>query len=166
MSAPSPEEANLYYYDGIAPGPKLIARTSTNAWEFAARISLPVTKLTHPVLLERFFTPDPDDKDSILIDEILDLLIGQTVRGMTLLHYSSSNQDGWQTVLVITVEAGTLKYKEGYALAMQCKEYFKDHGIYDVECEIREEVTDTDGQVAKAWRDVALACFDNMVDWI
>ncbi|KAH0496173.1 hypothetical protein TgHK011_003550 [Trichoderma gracile] len=165
-SAPSPEEAHLYYYDGISPGPKLIARTSTNEWELSARISLPVTNETHPNLLRTFFSPDPNDKRVILMDQILDVLSEQRLRAMTILHYTTRNDAEWQTVLAITVEPGTLKFREAHAFATQLKIMMGARNLLDVECEIREEVSPT---VAQAWGDVALAYIDgidNIEKWM
>ncbi|TFA97552.1 hypothetical protein CCMA1212_010722 [Trichoderma ghanense] len=175
---PSLEEALLYYYDGISACPKLIARSSNLIWDFAPRMSIPLNATTHPLLVERLFFPpasngddgDGDDRDSLLY-EILDILLGYPMVAIAFLHTCTRNQN-WQTVLVVDVKPGRLTWAEGYELAWHCKAVMHEHGIFDVECEVREALggdDDDDGQVAKLWHDVSLAFeddVDDIADWM
>ncbi|PTB63715.1 hypothetical protein BBK36DRAFT_1143429 [Trichoderma citrinoviride] len=160
--APSPEEAYLYYYDGIRPGKKkLIARTSTHVWDLSVNIEQQVLEESHPAVLDKMFAPPEDDDGDVLMDQILDATTSLRIRYMTVTHTGTKDVD-WQTVLLIDVEAGTLSWEDGYRIAMQCKGLMQDCGLLDVEVEIREKVEDDDGAMARLWHAVALACQDDV----
>ncbi|KAL7810759.1 hypothetical protein V8C44DRAFT_365397 [Trichoderma aethiopicum] len=163
MQAPSPEEAALYYYDGIRPGPKLIARTSSNVWDFSTRIYMPVTESTHPILLDRFFHNRGDGNGNVVPDHILGVLKGVDMTAITVVHHSDRNQDEWQTVLLVDVKAGTLAWEKAVTLALQCKELMVEFGIKDAECEIREAARAPEEEKVD-WEFMALALPDDIDD--
>lgn len=96
-------------------------------------------------------------------DHVLEVLKGLDMTAITVVHHSDCNQDKWQTVLMVDVNAGTLTWERAITLALECKELMVDFGIEDAECEIREAArAPTEEKVDREF--MALALPDDMDD--
>ncbi|KAK0207623.1 hypothetical protein IW262DRAFT_1281921 [Armillaria fumosa] len=136
QSRVSAEEAHSYYA-GLVSKPVLVARTSITPYE------APTGPEAYPRLKELRIVGDHDIQDvweddlalkvhAILSEKGVDWTSTNVVR-IGYVDESSSS-----VILWIGVKPDSLSYEDGISVALQCKGLLLDHGIDDVEVEIRE----------------------------
>lgn len=143
---PGAEEQEYYYY-GLPSNPKLIARTSTNIWAnpqmpgpttFTGTFNM-YRKMLQPVGRHPLLHQLWNNANSSLRVQIIDAVGSIQWNAIDILRIGFPHEDSPIT-LMIAVTPDTLSWSQGYTTAAQCKSILEQHGIYGVECEIRESV--------------------------
>ncbi|KAH7321334.1 hypothetical protein B0I35DRAFT_501489 [Stachybotrys elegans] len=147
---PSEEEAKAYYF-GFPSAPKLVARSSTAKWSFQPR-EIPL-KAIYPVNNHPIVALWNGNEESTLRRDILDALNGLDWRAIDILgtaypipphRFSDTHpertfpKEPTDTVLFVSLPAGSTSWETGVTYALKCKETLEKHGIMDVHCELKE----------------------------
>ena len=144
---PSAEEQDLYYF-GLPSQPKLVARSSTAAWEKLVDRTDPFwpsmrTKSLSPPGRHPL-APLWNDTNGTLRKDIIKALAAVEWHAIDVacLGYDSLNgeePEGPQPItLFVSVEPATVAWEEGHRIVMQCKAILERHGISDIDCEMKE----------------------------
>jgi hypothetical protein len=141
-SPPSEREAK-FYYTGLPSRPVLVARTGTTPWEPATgpdayRPPRPVKELGtvgNHAIKEAWET---------LYHKVLALLDEMEVKWISvdIVRIGNAEEDMHfaPVILWIGVMPASLSGRDGVVVASKCREILVEHGITDVDVEIRESV--------------------------
>lgn len=149
---PSLEEAGLYYY-GLPSRPRLVARTTTTPW---APLTGPEAYATAKEL-----RPIGDHKDLKkawwhygIPQKLIDLLDTMEIKWTSIdaVRIACVGDAHAPAIIWLGVMHKSLSGEKGVKLAAKCKELLLEHGIQDVDCEIREsEVFKSAGPKLLRW---------------
>lgn len=143
---PSTEERELYYF-GLPSLPKLVARSSTHDWVnpqkpeftmFTGTLNMYPKSLRpvgrHPLLHQLW-----NDASSSLRVQILEL-VSATADWSAIDILRIGLNDEFHITLLISVKPDSMSWGRGHSLVLRCLAILVNHGIHDVQCEIRESV--------------------------
>ncbi|KAF5011235.1 hypothetical protein FDECE_2634 [Fusarium decemcellulare] len=141
-TAPTAEEREQYYY-GLPSQPKLVARSSTEAWSIQydghaiGKTFSPVGRHAIAKLWNDSTTP--------LRRAIIQAIDGIDWSTIDVLRIGYERTNGFTheefthpVTLLISVQEGSTTWAQGLLVAIRCHEILGLHGIPDVHCEIRE----------------------------
>ncbi|PTB40189.1 hypothetical protein M441DRAFT_70020 [Trichoderma asperellum CBS 433.97] len=160
-SPPSVEERNFYYY-GLPSCPRLVARSSTHAWENPHRYdtttfppSVNMYKSLRPAagdpLLHRLW----NDATSSLRIQILEAVSVSDWTAVDILRLGWTGE--FHTTLLVSVKPESLTWSEAHPITIRCKEILEEHGISNIHCEIRESLVTSCGNAPSATRSATTA---------
>ncbi|KAF9783599.1 hypothetical protein IL306_008893 [Fusarium sp. DS 682] len=129
------------YYSGLPDGPNLVARSSTTPWkpcptdvDSFLKLLDPVEK--HPVV------PLWNDSAGPLRRKVLEAVKDIDWNAIDILRCGSSHEGDHYLVrpviLFVSVEPESTTWSHGRAVALKCRDILREHGINDVEVEIKE----------------------------
>ncbi|KAF5649146.1 uncharacterized protein FTJAE_1142 [Fusarium tjaetaba] len=129
------------YYHGLPDSPNLVARSATtpwngpvNDWDDCGRIFDPVEK--HAVV------PLWNDSTGPVRRKILEAVQDIDWNAIDILRFGSADFKDRHLVrpviLVVSVEPDSTTWLDGRAVALKCRDILREHGINDVEVEIKE----------------------------
>ncbi|KAL7895585.1 hypothetical protein HDV63DRAFT_411991 [Trichoderma sp. SZMC 28014] len=146
-SPPSESEAVLYYW-GLPSCPRLVARSSTNAWQppSPSPNHVATSKSLRPAggdpLLHRLW----NDATSSLRIQIVEALSAAVWTAVDILRIG---RDGdFHTTLLVSVKPASLSWAQAHPITLRCKGILEDHSIDNVHCEIRESIVVPCGNVS------------------
>lgn len=159
MESPSPpsDREAVSYYRGLPSCPRLVARSSTHAWEDPSRSSLPVItgKSLRPAggdpLLHRLW----NDATSSLRIHIVEALSAADWTAVDILRVGCDGD--FNTTLLVSVKPASLSWTQAHPITLRCKGILEEHGIHYVHCEIRESIVVSCGNVFSRSRSAAAA---------
>ncbi|KAH7313811.1 hypothetical protein B0I35DRAFT_480466 [Stachybotrys elegans] len=140
LEQPSEKESKYYYY-GLPSVPRLVARSSREPWTVGENPEGYAKQLYvvegHDVLRELWNKPQAPGS---LRDDMIRCLSQLDWKTMDILRagYPRLPQQGFPTILFVTVPPGSTTWKDGVGFALRAKSVFEKHGIDDVHCEIKE----------------------------
>ncbi|KAF5637951.1 hypothetical protein F52700_4654 [Fusarium sp. NRRL 52700] len=140
-AAPPSRKESCVYYRGLPGGPNLVARFTTTPWDGPVsdfdeygRILDPVEK--HAVV------PLWNDSTGPLRCNILEAVADIDWNAIDILRCSSTHYKDRHLVrpviLFVSVEPESTAWSNGRAVALKCREILREHGIKDVDVEIKE----------------------------
>ncbi|KAF5532941.1 hypothetical protein FMEXI_12129 [Fusarium mexicanum] len=141
LATPPSREESCSYYRGLPGTPRLVARSTTTPWEGPVsdfdeygRILDPVEK--HAVV------PLWNDSTGQLRCKILEAVADIDWNAIDILRCSSTHFKDRDLVrpviLFVSVEHESTTWSNGRAVALKCRDILREHGINDVEVEIKE----------------------------
>jgi len=137
-SSPSPLEAK-FYYAGLPSAPVLVARTGTTPWE-APKGPEAYRKLKELRAVGIHILNDVwEDK---LAPKVHDLLNSRNVKWTStdVVRIGNAGDPFFPIILWIGVLPESLSGGDGIVVACKCKDLLEEHGIADLDVEIRESV--------------------------
>ncbi|KAF5022229.1 hypothetical protein F66182_5744 [Fusarium sp. NRRL 66182] len=131
------------YYHGLPSKPKLVARSSSDPWN-PPHDGLSVWKTLDPVgrhpIVQAW-----NDSMGPLRQEILDAVKGIQWTAIDILRIGNFRQGGIideevirPVTVLVSVEPGSTSWLDGKKVALHCRNILKNHGIHDVEVELKE----------------------------
>ncbi|PHH79952.1 hypothetical protein CDD82_2055 [Ophiocordyceps australis] len=138
---PSDADSSTYYL-GLPHQPLLVARSSSQRWDGqqGPRLQKVMCSLGEHPLIQAWKGEDPTS----LKAQIKCLLRKKGVcwRAVSVYRIGFKNDSNklvrTEVILFITIRYGTLFWHRGRSVALQCKKILENHGIHDVECEIKQ----------------------------
>ena len=140
--APVSEMESKFYYAGLPSQPPLVARTSTTPWsppkdsEEAELQRKELRPAYHPTLHAVW--------ENGLADRVFDLLktmnVNWTSADILRIGHEGLAVRPYPVILWLGVVPGSLSHDDGDVVAHESKKILQEHGIYDVDVEIRESI--------------------------
>lgn len=151
---PSPVEARYYYY-GLPSLPRLVARSSTNAWvESSGPEAYLLPKESRPIGLH----PLQENWEATVGPAMIDYLESKGVRWTSLdpVRMGYAGESSFPAIIWMGVVPGSLPARDGIEVATHCKHILVTHGINDFHVEIRdsEVIPFTDSEIPKMYKPV------------
>jgi len=147
-SPPCPLEAKSYY-SGLPSEPLLVARSSTTPWHRpTGPEAYPEIKELRPVgnhAIKDVWDTVHDDKkndNESLTKKVFALLDSMNVKwtSIDILRIGIAGERFAPVILWMGVMPASLSASDGVVVACKCKDLLEEHGIDDVDVEIRESV--------------------------
>ncbi len=147
---PSAEEQNRYYI-GLPSKPRLVARSSTARWaacpdpEYLNHIDSGFGYAFPKLLLN--VGPHPlteiwDQQENAVQEAVVEALAGLKWNTVDVLRigyaYQYPKLEHFPVTLMVSVAHHSVSWQEAVAVAVRCRGILQQHGVLDVECEIRE----------------------------
>lgn len=139
---PSQQEREYYYY-GITPRPRLVARSSTDIWNPVQdgrqleKQSRPAGD--HPMVHAWNNFTNPMRRE---IFQALNSVIWSVIDIMRVGYKGINSQTGEEfdqpVTFLVTVQNGSVHWARGVSVITECHQILRRHGILDVECEMKE----------------------------
>jgi len=140
--APVSELESKFYYTGLPSQPPLVARTSTTPWsppkdsEEAELQRKELRPASHPALHAVW--------EDGLANKVFDLLktmeVKWTSADILRIGHEGLAVRPYPVILWLGVVPGSLSRDDGDVVAHGCKKILEEHGISDVDVEIREAI--------------------------
>ncbi|KAM0484292.1 hypothetical protein ACHAPX_001712 [Trichoderma viride] len=144
-SPPSSQESEFYYL-GLTGLPRLVARSSTHAWEPPAIQSSPYEdpadrcrKSLWPADRNPLLHQLWNNADSSLRIQILEA-VGAAASWTAIDILRVRLNGNFDTTLLVAVKPGSLTWSEAHPITLRCKKILEEHGLRNIHCEIRESV--------------------------
>lgn len=140
-SEPSEHEQRCYYY-GPPSSLRLVARSGTEPW--TPRIDewslCPIHKSLRAIGKHAIVQKWNDDSPMSLRCQVVSLVEqrGLQWHAIDVLRIAYQDISDAPVVVFISVEPGTLSWRDGYSVVTQCRLLLAHHDLYDVECEVKE----------------------------
>ncbi|KAM4062895.1 hypothetical protein HRG_007714 [Hirsutella rhossiliensis] len=137
---PSEQERRCYYI-GLPSFPRLVARSGTEPW--TPRVdqwSCPIEKRLRVVDEHAIIEKWNDDSPNSLRCQVVSLIEqrGLYWHAIDVLRIGYQDLPDAPIVVFISVEPGTLSWRDGHSVATQCRLLLAHYKLYDVQCEIKE----------------------------
>ncbi|KAG0129059.1 hypothetical protein HOY82DRAFT_418656 [Tuber indicum] len=136
--SPLSKEAQ-FYYAGLPSRPVLVGRSSTTPWEEPSGLE---AYLKHKVLRPVGRHPINDVWEGNLPRKVIEHLDSKKVAftSIDIVRIGYEEEPFRPVILWIGVQPKSLSFENGTKVALSCKEILVDHGITDVDVEIRESI--------------------------
>ena len=136
------EESKLYYY-GLPSQPRLVARTTTTPWEYGTEKELRPIGNHHQKLKKAW----QNDLPNQLFNLLNELKVEWT--SFDIIRIARVGDTDAPAILWLGVMPESLSGEKGVEVAVKCKKLLLEHGISDVDCEIRESKVSRNTKVSK-----------------
>ncbi|KAF5610120.1 uncharacterized protein FSUBG_3352 [Fusarium subglutinans] len=141
LATPPSREESRSYYRGLPGIPRLVARSTTTPWDGPFSEFDEYGRILDPVEKHAVVTLW-NDSTGPLRHEILEAVADIDWNAIDILRCSSTHFKDRDLVrpviLFVSVEPKSTTWLNGRAVALKCRDILREHGINDVEVEIKE----------------------------